>query len=66
MIDYNNKEGGWEDNGDNITVGKNFYLKYLKQITKYLQLSYFGNEYMGYDGIKYKVCPFLYLWNITL
>lgn len=61
MIDYNNGEGGGEDNGDNITVGKKkFYLKDLKQVTKYLQLSYFGDGCMGY-GIKCKVYPFLYL-----
>lgn len=64
MIDYNNREGDGKTMGTTSLLVKNFYLKDLKQVTKYLQL--FGNEYMGYDGIKCKVCPFLYLWNITL
>lgn len=63
MIAYNNGEG--KTMGTTSLLVKNFYLKDLKQVTKCLQLSYFGDGYTGY-GIKYKMYPFLYLWNITL
>lgn len=50
MTNTDNGTGGGEDKGEVFTAGKFdcFYLKKdLKQVTRFLQLSFLGDGYMG-------------------